>query len=31
MTNDERRKRGNVTSHLFGKPPNPRRGTRWKR
>jgi len=23
--------RGNVASHLFGKPPNPRRGTSWKR
>ena len=23
--------RGNVVSHLFGKPPNPRRGTSWKR
>ena len=24
-------KGGNVASHLFGKPPNPRRGTSWKR
>ena len=24
-------KRGNVASHLLGKPPNPRRGTSWKR
>ena len=24
-------KRGNVASHLFGKPPNPRRGTSWKK
>ena len=23
--------RGNVASYLFGKPPNPRRGTSWKR
>ena len=23
--------RGNVVSHLLGKPPNPRRGTSWKR
>ena len=23
--------RGNVANHLFGKPPNPRRGTSWKR
>ncbi len=23
--------RGNVAGHLFGKPPNPRRGTSWKR
>ena len=23
--------RGNVTSYLFGKPPNPRRWTSWKR
>jgi len=23
--------RGNVASHLLGKPPNPRRGTSWKR
>jgi len=29
MTNDE--KGGTVASHLFGKPPNPRRGTSWKR
>ena len=24
-------KRETVTSYLFGKPPNPRRGTSWKR
>ena len=24
-------KGGNVASYLFGKPPNPRRGTSWKR
>ena len=24
-------KRGNVASLLFGKPPNPRRGTSWKK
>ena len=23
--------RGNVANHLLGKPPNPRRGTSWKR
>ena len=23
--------RGNVEGHLLGKPPNPRRGTSWKR
>ena len=23
--------RGNVASRLFGQPPNPRRGTSWKR
>ena len=23
--------RGNVVSYLLGKPPNPRRGTSWKR
>ena len=25
------RRGGTVTSHLFGKPPNPRRGTSWER
>ena len=24
-------KGGNVASYLLGKPPNPRRGTSWKR
>ncbi|EKY04336.1 hypothetical protein HMPREF9078_02313 [Capnocytophaga sp. oral taxon 380 str. F0488] len=23
--------RGNVANHLLGKPPNPRRGTSWKK
>ena len=31
VTSRERRKKRNVASHLFGKPPNPRRGTSWKK